>query len=337
MHAIRSCLVVALVVAASACDGGAEISSDTSSDTSAATSTTTSTTAIPTTTATTTTTTTTVSPATTEPATTTTATPTTTTPAVTTTTIATTEPTTTLPRLIDVKVYLLREEQIVISHREVPGPAVLRGALTELLAGPTAAEATDGLHSEVPTGTELLGVNLVDGLATVDLSSEAESGGGTMSMTARIAQIVFTATQFPNVDEVLFWLDGAPIDFFGGEGIVLDQPVGRSDVERAFTGGLLFDTPAHGATVRSPFTVTGEGDVFEGQFVIEVWADGVQVGVVAPVTAGAWGEWAEFETTVTIDGVTGPIELIVRDEGGCGTDPECPPVVETVLPLVLAP
>ena len=332
MHAIRSCLVVALVVAASACDRGA----DTSSDTSSATTTTTTTTAA--TVTPTTTTATTVAPATTEPTTTTPATtPATTSPAVTTTTTTTAEPTTTLPRLIDVKVYLLRDEQIVISHREVAGPAVLRGALTELLAGPTTAEATDGLHSEVPTGTELLGVNLVDGLATVDLTSDAESGGGTMSMTARIEQIVFTATQFSNVDEVLFWLDGAPIDFFGGEGIVLDQPVDRRDVERAFTGGLLFDTPAHGATVRSPFTVTGEGDVFEGQFVIEVWADGVQVGVVAPVTAGAWGEWADFEATVTVDGVTGPIELIVRDEGGCGTDPECPPVVETVLPLTLAP
>lgn len=318
MHAIRSCLVIALVVAGAACDGGSGSSSDTSATaTQPATSTPSVTSTSP------------VSPdSTTEPGT-----------AATTTepTATTTEPTTTLPRPIDVSVYLLRDEELVISHREVAGPAVLRGALTELLTAPTAAESTDGLHSEVPTDTELLGVNLVDGLATVNLSSEAESGGGTMSMTARIAQIVFTATQFPNVDEVLFWLDGAPIDFFGGEGIVLDQPVGRSDVERAFTGGLLFDTPAHGATVRSPFTVTGEGDVFEGQFVIEVWADGVQVGVVAPVTAGAWGEWADFETTVTIDGVSGPIELIVRDEGGCGTDPECPPVVETVLPLILAP
>ncbi len=233
--------------------------------------------------------------------------------------------------------YFLRDEQLVIAHREVTGPAVLSGALTELLAAPTADEIADGLHSEIPAGTELLGVNLVDGLATVDLSSEAEGGGGSLSMTARIAQIVFTATQFPNVDEVLFWLDGEPVTFFGGEGIVLDEPVSRNGIQRTFTGGLLFDTPAHGATVRSPFVVTGEGDVFEGQFAIEVWADGVQIDTVAPVTAGAWGNWADFTTTVRLDDVSGPIQLIVRDGGGCGTDPECPPVVETVLPLVLAP
>ena len=330
MRVTRSCLVIALVVAGSACDRGDDTSSVTSS--SAISTTTTTTSAPPTSVSST-------APA--DPTTTTTSEPTTTTstPVATTGPAATTtvEPTTTLPRLVDVKVYLLRDEQLVIAHRDVAAPAVLRGALTELLEGPTDAEAADGLHSEVPSATELLGVNLVDGLATVDLSSDAESGGGTMSMTARIAQIVFTATQFANVDEVLFWLDGEPVDFFGGEGIVLDQPVDRSGVERAFTGGVLFDTPAHGATVRSPFTVTGEGDVFEGDFAIEVWADGVQVAFVAPITAGAWGEWAEFETTITIDGVTGPIELVVRDEGGCGTDPECPPVVVTVLPLTLVP
>lgn len=316
MRIARSCLVIALVVAGSACERGDDAASVTSSSTVATT------TSPPTTTS---------SSTTSEPTTTIPPTVAATDPAVT-----TAEPSTSLPRLIDVKVYLLRDEQIVIVHREVAGPAVLRSALTELLAGPTAAESADGFHSEVPTGTELLGVNLVDGLATVDLSSDAERGGGTMSMTARIAQIVFTATQFANVDEVLFRLDGAPVEFFGGEGLVLDEPVDRSSVERAFTGGVLFDTPAHGATVSSPFTVTGEGDVFEGQFAIEVLADGVQVGFVVPVTAGAWGEWAEFEATITIDGVTGPIDLVVRDEGGCGTDPECPPVVETVLPLVLA-
>ena len=333
MKITRSCLVIALVVAGSACDRGG----DTSPATSTTATSTTSTTAISTTTVPTVTSTAPVDPSTTAtaPITTTNApspTVATTTPPVTTVV----DPTTTLPRMTDVRVYFLREEQIVISHRDVQGPAVLRAALTELLEGPTTEEAADGLHTEVPTDTELLGVNLVDGLATVDLSSDAESGGGSLSMTARIAQIVFTATQFANVDEVLFWLDGEPVDVFGGEGIVLDQPVDRSGVDRTFTGGLLFDTPAYGATVRSPFTVTGEGDVFEGQFVIEVWADGVQVGGVAPVTAGAWGDWADFAATITIDGVTGPIEVIVRDEGGCGTDPECAPVVETVLPLVLA-
>ena len=239
--------------------------------------------------------------------------------------------------MVDVKVYFLHEERLVIAHREVAGPEVLRGALTELLAGLTADELAEGLTSVIPFGTELLDLNLAEGLATVDLDSAFESGGGTLSMTARIAQIVFTATQFENSDRVLFWLDGEPIEFLGGEGIILDEPQARLDVDRAFTGGVIIDAPIPGATVTSPFTVTGEGDVFEAQFPIEVWADGVQIGGVAPVTAGAWGEWADFEATITLDAPAGPIELIAYDGGGCGTDPECPEIIKTVVPLTLAP
>jgi len=251
----------------------------------------------------------------------------------------TTPPTTALhatsvmPALTDVKVYLLRDERLTIVHRLVPGPAVLRGALTELLAGPTDAERADGLVSEVPPGTELLDVDLAEGLATVDLTSNFESGGGSLSMMARIAQVVFTVTQFDNADRALFWMEGQPIEFLGGEGIVLDEPQARLNVDQALSGSVIIDTPAYGATVSSPFTVTGEGDVYEGQFPIEVWADGVQIGGIAPVTAGAWGTWASFDVTVTLDALTGSIELIAYDPGGCGIDPECPPIIKTVVPL----
>jgi hypothetical protein len=205
--------------------------------------------------------------------------------------------------------------------------------MTELLVGPTDAERADGLVSAVPEGTELLDVNLADGLATVDLSSEFETGGGSLSMTARVAQVVFTATQFDNADRVLFWLDGRPIEFLGGEGLVLDQPQSRMDVDRSLSGSVIIDSPAHGATVSSPFTVTGEGDVFEAQFPIEIWANGQQIGGIAPVTAGAWGTWADFEVTITLDAPAGPIELIAYDAGGCGTGPDCPPIIKTVVPL----
>jgi hypothetical protein len=241
------------------------------------------------------------------------------------------------PALTDVKIYLLRGERLAIAHRLVSGPAVLRGALTELLAGPTDAERAAGLGSEVPPDTELLGVDLDDGLATVDLSSDFESGGGSLSMTARIAQIVFTATQFDNVDRALFRMDGEPIEYLGGEGIVVGEPQSRMDVDRALSGSVIIDTPAHGATVNNPFTVTGEGDVFEAQFPIEVWANGEQIGGVAPVTAGAWGTWASFEVTIDLDAPAGPIELVAYDPGGCGTDPDCPPIIRTVVPLTFAP
>lgn len=48
-------------------------------------------------------------------------------------------------------------------------------------------------------------------------------------MQMRLGQVVYTMTQFPTVKAVRFKLDGAPVNVFSGEGIVLDHPVGRSD------------------------------------------------------------------------------------------------------------
>ena len=340
MSTLRIGAAFVLLLAVSAC-GGDDDAADTSTTSSTPAAVTTAETTEPTTAPTTT------APSTTEPAATTTAPATTTTPnraadhradsvdhdrATT-----TTEPTpTTEPTMVDVKVYFFRGERLEIAHRQVEAPAVLRGAIAAVLAGPTAAEQGAGLTSEIPPATTLRDVSLADDQAIVDLSSDYESGGGSMSMVGRLGQVIFTATQFDNVDRVLFWLDGEPVEFFGGEGIVLDEPQARVDVPRQFTGGIIIDAPEPGATVRSPFTVTGEGDLFEGYAAMWVWRDGKSIAGPFGVTAGAWGMWDEFETTVTLDITPGPITLIVDDGNGCTPgDPECgepnPAIAEVTL------
>lgn len=242
------------------------------------------------------------------------------------------------PDLVDVRIYLLRDERLAVTHRQVEGPAVLRNALVSLLEGPTDAERAAGLHTEIPDGTTLRDVNLASGLATVDLSADYERGGGTLSMTARLAQVIFTATQFDNADEVLFWLDGAPVEFFGGEGIVLSDAQERADVDWALTKGIIIDAPVPGATVTSPITVTGEGDVFEGDFPMEVRRNGERIGDLVLVFAGAWGNWADFRTTISIEAPAGPIELVAISPLGCTpeSEPNCPVDVETIVALTLS-
>lgn len=318
MRILRALLITTLLVGGAACGGD---------DDSAAPDTTNPDTTTPVTTEPATT-----EPATTEPATTQPATtqPATTQPA--TTEPTTTEPatTTTEPSIVDVRVYFLSGERLVIDHVDVAGPAVLRGAIEALLDGP------DGdLGTAIPAGTELRGVDLDEGTATIDLTSEFGSGGGTASMFARVGQVVFTATQFDNVDRVVFWLDGAPIEALGGEGLSMTEPWERMDVPRDLTGSVLVDLPRPGDTVTSPFTVTGEADVYEGQFPIEIRRGDEVLAVIAPVSGGAWGDWRDFTTTVTVEAEPGPIDLVAFDEGGCGDDPECPPIIETVVPLTL--
>lgn len=323
-----SLVLVAGTTAVVACDGDDAAAPTTStSGTTAPTAPTTVTTAVPATTVPATTTTT-VTPATTTTVVATTTTTTTGAPATTTTTVPAAD--------IDVRVYFMRGERLVIEHRDVAGPAVLRGAIEALLDGPDADEVAAGDVSAIPAGTELRSVDLDDGRATIDLTSDYGSGGGSMSMFARITQVVFTATQFDNVDEVVFWIDGAPVDALGGEGLILNEPQTRAMTSRDLTGSVLIDTPRPGDTVGNPVRITGEGDVYEAQFPIEIWRDGVQIGGLAPVTAGAWGEWGDFDVTIPLDVGPGPIEIVAYDPGGCGDGPECPPIIRTTVTVQFA-
>ena len=112
--------------------------------------------------------------------------------------------------------------------RAVETPSVGANAIRALLQGPTPAEQDAGLYSSIPSNTLFLGLNISEGLATVDLSREFEVGGGSSNILSRLAQVVYTLTQFPTVDRVLFHLDGEPVDVFSGEGVVLEEPVDRS-------------------------------------------------------------------------------------------------------------
>ena len=122
------------------------------------------------------------------------------------------------------EVWFLRGEVLEAEQRTVPAPTPATGAMEHLVAGPT----TPGLGTEIPVGTELLAVAISDGVATVDLSATFETGGGTMSARARVAQVVFTMTQFDTVDGVLFAIDGELQTVITTEGIVVSEPLDRS-------------------------------------------------------------------------------------------------------------
>jgi spore germination protein GerM len=103
---------------------------------------------------------------------------------------------------------------------------VAAAALEELFAGPTESEldVLPLLHTEIPAGTGLLGLAISGGVAKVNLSGEFESGGGTASVTTRVAQVVYTLAQFPTVDAVEFYLEGELVEVFSGEGLMFDGP-----------------------------------------------------------------------------------------------------------------
>ena len=197
-----------------------------------------------------------------------------------------------------VHLYFLHNEKVVPVYREVAvtSGAVATATMRALLSGPTAAEQAAGVSTTIPAGTTLGGISLHKGVALVDLSSAYGSGGGSLSMTARVMQVVFTLTQFSTVRSVSFSIDGKPITVLGGEGVMLDHPQTRADFE-SFLPPIFIDSPAMGQTVSSPLTVHGLANVFEGQFMVEVTDANGHVLARSPAHA-AMGKFADFTTSM---------------------------------------
>jgi germination protein M len=190
---------------------------------------------------------------------------------------------------------------IVPVLREIPATkAVATAAMTALLAGPNSKEqnASPKISTVIPDGTQLLDLSITNGVATVDLSREFESGGGSASVLGRLAQVVYTLTQFPSVKSVLFQVEGRVVQAFGGEGAVLDGPVGRADYYDQLPA-IFGDRPAWGAAFGNPGRVVGLTNVFEAQFNVTLF-DGSGHKLFdgpAHATCGS-GCWGTFDFTI---------------------------------------
>lgn len=104
---------------------------------------------------------------------------------------------------------------------------ILRGSIEALLAGPTPEDRARGLSTEIPAGTRLRSLSAREGVVSIDLSEAVASGGGSASMLARVWQIVYTGTQHPAAPQVRLLIEGAERRALGGEGVLIDRPIGR--------------------------------------------------------------------------------------------------------------
>jgi len=178
--------------------------------------------------------------------------------------------------------------------------AVGSGAMTELLNGPNEDElgASPAMYTAIPQGTHFLGLTIDNGVATVNLSREFQSGGGSTTVTQRVAQVVYTLTQFPSVDKVLFKVDGSVVTVFGSEGIVLDGPVGRSRFYDQLPT-IFVDRPASGAALGNPGRVAGSAQgLFEATFRITLLDASGKTIADQQAMAACFCESGSFDVTV---------------------------------------
>lgn len=205
---------------------------------------------------------------------------------------------------------VVNEPALVPVLRTLPkSTATATAAMKALLAGPSAKEraAFPPIVTFIPGGSKLLGIEISGGLATVDLSAEFASVGqdtpdlGVYALRGRLAQVVYTLTQFPSVTRVDFKLDGTPITTFVSEEIVLKEPVTRATYRDRYLPPIFVDRPAWGAALPNPGRVTGLTSVDEAQFRIAL-LDVAKVLVDAPVLATCGtGCWGRFDVTLAYD------------------------------------
>lgn len=101
-------------------------------------------------------------------------------------------------------------------------------AIEQLIAGPQSDEAAEGFISCVPVETKILNVKVDNGLIYLDFDETVETGGGIEEIKGRLAQIVYTATQFNPETGVKLLINGKEIKSFSGEGITeVEMPMYR--------------------------------------------------------------------------------------------------------------
>ena len=106
----------------------------------------------------------------------------------------------------------------------------IKFAMGQLIAGPLQEEIGHGYISCVPSEARVLDVRIKDRIIYLDFNKEIESGGGISEIKGRLAQIVFTATQFDIDAGVRILIEGKEIKSFSGEGITeVEKPMYRND------------------------------------------------------------------------------------------------------------
>ena len=198
----------------------------------------------------------------------------------------------------------------------------LRATPATLRNGSTPAEAVGALlanedehPTEIPPETQANSVVVLNRTATVDLSRDFESGGGSASMQARVAQVVYTLTQWSFVRRVTIELDGEPVEAIGGEGVPARE-LTRADFTNVLPP-IFIDPPPRWAS--SPLLVAGSASVFEANVSLRleahgrVLAEGFATAAEGAPARGAFAGVLEFDVAEPTDATLVAFERSAAD------------------------
>ena len=114
------------------------------------------------------------------------------------------------------------------TSRKLPvSDSPMTDVIQALIAGPSADEKNRGLLSLIPPNTKILSATVRGDTAYISFNEDFQYNTyGVEGYAGQLRQVVFTATEFPNVTDVQILIEGRRVDYLG-EGIWIGSPLNR--------------------------------------------------------------------------------------------------------------
>jgi hypothetical protein len=117
-----------------------------------------------------------------------------------------------------------------VKRRVFASDSPLLDVLNLLLQGPTEAEQGQGFTSLIPEGVRIQNARVTGNTAVISFNENFMFNSyGAEGYIAQLRQIVWTATEFPNIYDIQILIEGRRVDFLG-ESIRIGRPIGRDSL-----------------------------------------------------------------------------------------------------------
>lgn len=210
-------------------------------------------------------------------------------------------------RAVAVQQWFFEGEELTVFYEQIPQTeAIATATIERLLMGPSGPLAETGVGTTIPDGSELLGLTIESGIATIDLSSEFNDDNlGSGFAGAPLAQVTYTLTQFPTIDAVIFEIEGERVGTeenpYGGHGVLLEGPQTRADGDD-YLAPIVVESPYPGRFVDWRFDFFGIANVFEATVSWKlVTAEGTVIKEGFTTATCGTGCWGTFEDTISLE------------------------------------
>lgn len=131
----------------------------------------------------------------------------------------------------EVSIYLINSDNKPVAVKRKAKENNLEAALKELISGSKRQDRLEGAYTEIPQGTKLLSFKEEPDKIAINLSKEFEGGGGAQSVQARLLQLVKTVNVYSSNKPVYLYIEGKRIEYLGGEGIYVEQPLNEESLK----------------------------------------------------------------------------------------------------------